>query len=252
MCCFLVTIKKSSKIWHFFTYFRLYFGHFKKFLNIGWKTAHGTLKFNFLEGFCFIWHPACPWERRAKVVEWRLKLLVKLYCLEWSWGPISPCTLCINDAKNSILNPPGPPIYTSTTLMSYAIDFLNSYKASWPIIFEYLPNRSTTAFCGKKKIEYYWLVKLAHFGITHYHYYFLSKINYKLETVSCKQSSQYMLIILSLGGREGLLTLNKNFILKQIIICMLETCINSLIFRWFPFQNVFAIHLTKALKVNEH
>ena len=73
--------------------------------------------------------------------------------------------------------------------------------------------------------------KLAHFGITHYHYYFLSKINYKLETVSCKQSSQYMLIILSLGGREGLLTLNKNFILKQIIICMLETCINSLIFR---------------------
>ena len=30
MCCFLVTIKKSSKIWHFFTYFRLYFGHFKK------------------------------------------------------------------------------------------------------------------------------------------------------------------------------------------------------------------------------
>ena len=150
MCCFLVTIKKSSKIWHFFTYFHLYFGHFKKFLNIGWKTAHGTLKFNFLEGFCFIWHPACPWERRAKVVEWRLKLLVKLYCLEWSWGPISPCTLCINDAKNSILNPPGPPIYTSTTLMSYAIDFLNSYKASWPIIFEYLPNRSTTAFCGKK------------------------------------------------------------------------------------------------------
>ena len=103
-----------------------------------------------------------------------------------------------------------------------------------------------------KKIEYYWLVKLAHFGITHYHYYFLSKINYKLKTVSCKQSSQYMLIILSLGGREGLLTLNKNFILKQIIICMLETCINSLIFRWFPFQNVFAIHLTKALKVNEH
>ena len=77
-------------------------------------------------------------------------------------------------------------------------------------------------------------------------------MNYKLETVSCKQSSQYMLIILSLGGREGLLTLNKNFILKQIIICMLETCINSLIFRWFPFQNVFAIHLTKALKVNEH
>ena len=165
MCCFLVTIKKSSKIWHFFTYFRLYFGHFKKFLNIGWKTAHGTLKFNFLEGFCFIWHPACPWERRAKVVEWRLKLLVKLYCLEWSWGPISPCTLCINDAKNSILNPPGPPIYTSTTLMSYAIDFLNSYKASWPIIFEYLPNRSTTAFCGKKN----WILLTSKAG-TFWHY----------------------------------------------------------------------------------
>ena len=46
--------------------FWLNFGRFWRFFNSDWKTAAQTLKFEFLEGFHFFWHPAWPHGHESK------------------------------------------------------------------------------------------------------------------------------------------------------------------------------------------
>ena len=58
---------------------------FQSLFNFGWILADQTKKFKFLEGFCFLWHPAWPQGRESKG-----NITVYTICFEiWEqWHPL--------------------------------------------------------------------------------------------------------------------------------------------------------------------
>ena len=70
--------KKPQNPWknaHFLTFFRCFF-------NLGWKTAHQTKKFNFIEVFRFFWHPSHPQERKNSG---EITVYTFVFEISWQW-----------------------------------------------------------------------------------------------------------------------------------------------------------------------
>ena len=70
--------QKTAQKMAFFSCFWFNFGRFWRFFSFDWKVAHQTKKFEFLEVFCFFWHPVCPQRRETSGAK-------------WFWGQIPLC-----------------------------------------------------------------------------------------------------------------------------------------------------------------
>ena len=53
---------------------------FRSLFNFGWKTVHQTKKFEFPEGFCFLWCPCCPQTRDNNGA-----IISFMFCFEILW-----------------------------------------------------------------------------------------------------------------------------------------------------------------------